>query len=144
MLRMSLANLLQAIPHQQLIVRCSEDRRGHVHQDADPAVDREGALPEKDGGDDACAEVTGEVGADAVSGEAPHHDGIGDADREGHRDGRDKRVRGVEARPDDDADEAVHKEFLEEDVALVGLVGVGEGAKNTGDAAVEGRRAVGL
>ena len=143
-LGVAFADLLQAVAHEEFVVGGGEDGGGDVDEDADPRVDGEGALAEEDGGDDAGAEVTGEVGGDGVAGEAPDHDGVGDADGEGDGDGGDEGVGRVEAGPDDDADEAVDEELLEEEVALVGLVGVGEGAEDAGDAAVEGRRAVRL
>lgn len=137
MLGMPLANLLQAIPHQQLVIGSRKNRCGHVNEDTDLAIHGEGVLPEKDGGCNARTEATSQVGADAVAGEAPHHDGVGNADGEGDRDGGDERVGGVEAGPDDNANEAVQKEFLEEEVALVRLIGIREGAEDAGDAAVE-------
>ena len=139
---MALADLLQAVPHQKLIVARGEDGRGDVDQDRDPGVGGEGALAEEDGRHDARAEIPGQVRRDGVAAEAPHHDGVGDADGEGDRDGRDEGVGRVEARPDHDPDEAVDEELLEEEIALVRLIGVGERAEDAGDAAVEGRRAV--
>ena len=143
-LGVALADLLQAVAHEELVVARSEDGGRDVDEDTDPRVGREGALAEEDGGDDAGAQVPGEIGGDGVAGEAPDHDGVGDADGEGDGDGGDEWIRRVEAGPDDDADEAVDEELLEEEEALIGLVGVGEGAEDAGDAAVEGRRAVGL
>jgi hypothetical protein len=139
---MPLANLLQAIPHQQLVVARREDGRGHVHQDADPRIHGEGVAAEKDGRYDARAKVTSEISGDGIGREAPHHNGVGDADGEGDRDGRYERVGGVEASPDDDADEAVDEEFLEEEVALVRLICIGECAEDARHAAVKGGSAV--
>ena len=140
MLRMTLANLLQAISHQQLIVARREDRCRHVHQNTNPRIRGKGVGAEEDGSYDTRAEVTGEIGGDGVSCEAPDHDRVGDADSKGYRDRGDEGVCRVKARPDHDTDEAVDEEFLEEDIALVRLVGIWKGAEDARHAAVEGSR----
>ncbi|KAL9107398.1 MAG: hypothetical protein Q9227_007682 [Pyrenula ochraceoflavens] len=140
MIRVAFLDLLQAIADQELVVGRGEDGGGDVDQDRNPGVrvvKGEGFLAEEDGGHDAGAQVTREVCGDGVGGEAPDHDAVGETDGEGDADGGDEGVGGVEAGPDDDADEAVDEEFLEEEVALVGLVGVGEDAEDGGGAAVE-------
>ena len=141
---MALANLLQTISHQQLIVACREYRRLYVHQNTNPRIRRKGVRAEEDGSYDARAEVTGEIGGDGVSCEAPDHDGVGNADGEGYRNGGDEGVCRVKARPNHDTDEAVDEEFLEEDVTLVRLVGIWKGTEDARHTAVEGRRAVRL
>ena len=137
--RMARLDLLQAVPHQELVVARGEDGGGDVDQDGDPrvaVVGGEDAAAEKRGGRHAGAEVTGQVGGDGVAGEAPHHGGVGEADGEGDGGRGDEGVGRVQARPDHDADVAVHEELLEEEEALVGLVGVGDHAGDAGDAAV--------
>lgn len=121
--RMPLANRTQTIPHQKLIIPRREDGRGDIHQDGDPAIVEigEGFAAEEDGGDDAGAQVTGEVGADGDVGEAPDHGAVGQADGEGRADGGDERVGRVEVGPDDDADEGVDEEFGEEEEAEVSI-----------------------
>ena len=52
------------------------------------------------------------------------HDGISETNGKGDGDGRNEWVGGVQAGPDHDADERVDEELLEEEVALIGLVGV--------------------
>lgn len=102
MLRVALANLLQTVPYQKLIVARRKDGRRHVHQNRDPwvaVVEGEGFATEEDCGDDARAEVTGQVGRDGVHGKAPDHGCVGEADGEGDRDGGDEGVGGVEAGP---------------------------------------------
>ena len=141
---MALANLPQTISHQQLIVACREYRRRYVHQNTNPRIGRKGARAEEDGSYNARAEVTGEIGGDGVSCEAPDHNGVGDADGEWYGNGGDEGVCRVKARPDHDADEAVDEEFLEEEVTLVCLVGIWKRAEDARHAAVEGRRAVRL
>ena len=80
----------------------------------------------ENGSDNPRAEVTREVGADGDVGESPDHDCVGEADGEGCAGGGDEGVGGVKDGPDHDADEGIDEEFDEEEVAEVGLVGVGE------------------
>lgn len=144
MTSMAFPNLVQTIPHQKLIVPRRENRRGDINKNTDPGVavvEGEGLAPEEDGGHYARAEVTGEVRGDGVDGEAPDHGRVGEADGEGDGDGGDERVGRVQARPDDDADEAVDEELLEEQEALVRLVGVRKHAEDGGGPAVEHGRA---
>lgn len=123
--RVALADLAQAIPHQELVVARREERRGHVDQDGDPAVVHvaEGLAAEEDGGHDARAQVAGEVGGDGDVGEAPDHGGVREADGERGAGRGDERVRRVETGPDDDADVGVDEEFGQEEVAEVSADG---------------------
>lgn len=117
--RMPLPNLTQTIPHQKLIVRRREQRRRHIHQYRYPTVIqiRKGFAAEKYGGDNAGAEVTGQVGGDGDVGEAPDHAAVGEADGVRGAGGGDEGIGWVEAGPDDDADEGVDEEFGEEEIA---------------------------
>jgi len=145
MLGVSLVDLLQTVPHEELVVACGEQCGRDVDEDRNPGVAVgicEGLLPEKDGGHDTCAEISGQIGGKRVAGEPPDHDRVSDADGERHTLGADERIGGIQARPDHDSDVAVHEEFLEEEVALVVLICVGEGAENAGNAAVVDRRAM--
>lgn len=58
-----LPNQIQTIPHQELIVPRREQGSRHVDQDGDPrvVVVGEDFAAEEDGGDDAGAQVTGEI-----------------------------------------------------------------------------------
>lgn len=144
-LRMPTVYLLQAISHEELVVPRGEDGRRDIDEDADPrvpVVEREGLLAEEDGRDHSRAQVPCQVRRDGIPREPPDHGRVCDADREGDRHGADERVRRVQARPDDDADVAVHKPFLQKQVSLVRLVWVRERAENTGHAAVVHRGAV--
>lgn len=137
--------LLQAVPHEELVVARGEDGGGDVDEDADPGVavvKGEGLLAEEDGGDHPRAQVPGQVRGDGVARETPDHGRVRDADRKGDRHGADERVGRVQARPDDDADVAVDEPLLHEQVTLVGLVRVGERAEDAGHAAVVHRGAV--
>lgn len=111
--RMPLPNNLQAIPHKELIVPRREQRRRHINQDGDPGVILvgEGLATEEYRGDDARAQVTGEIGGDGYAGEAPDHSGVGETYGEGDGDGGYEGVGGVQARPEYDADEGVDEEF---------------------------------
>ena len=125
--RMSAVDLLQTVADEELIVSCREKRGGDINQNADPAVsvvEREGLAAEKDGRHNASAQITSEVGGDGVAGEAPDHDSIRQADGEGDTRCRDEGIRGIETGPDHDPDEAVDEELLEEQISLVGLVGI--------------------
>lgn len=139
MLCMALVNLLQAVSHQELVVACGEDRGGDVDQNRDPRVRagvRESLAAKEDGGDDPSAKIPGEIRRDRVSGEAPDHRGVRDADGKRNRLRADERICGIKARPDDDTDVAVNEELLEEQETLVGLVRVWERAQDAGDATV--------
>lgn len=63
------------------MVRRREERGRHVDQDADPGavLVAKGLVAEEDGGDDARAQVTSQVSADAGVGQAPSNDGVGEA-----------------------------------------------------------------
>ena len=119
--RMALANLAQTVPHQKLVIRRREQRRGHVDQDRDPAVLHvaEGFAAEEDRRHDPRAEVAGQVRGDGDVGEAPYHGGVGEPDGEGRAGGGDEGVRRVETGPDDDPDVGVDEEFGQEEVAEV-------------------------
>lgn len=147
MLGMAGMDLLQAVPHEELVVSGCEDGGGHVDQDGNPGITveiREGLLTEEDGGHDTRTQIPGQVGGNGVASEAPDHNRVGDANSKWHRDGADKGVCRVQARPDDDADVAVDKEFLEEEISLVGLGGVGKWTEDTGHATVVHRSTMGL
>lgn len=133
------ANLLQAVPHQHLVVGGREQRGGYGNEDADPGVVVIGkGLPaEEDGGHDACAQVTRHVCADGDVRKAPDHCAVHEADGPGSDLGRDERIGRVQARPDDDADVRVDEEFDEEQVTEVCLCGAREGAEDAGGPAVE-------
>lgn len=125
--RMPLANLTQAIPHQQLIVPRREQRRRHIDQDGDPAVIHvaERFAAEEDGRHDPRSEITGQVRGDGDVGKAPDHGGVCEADGERGPGGGDEGVGRVETGPDYDADVGVDEEFGQEEVAEVsGRVGV--------------------
>lgn len=114
-------NLLQAIPHQKLIIRRREQRRRHINQDGNPAVIQitERFTTEEDGGHDSSTQVTSQVRGDGNVGESPDHGCVGETDGEGSGGGGYEGVGGVEARPDHDADVGVYEEFCEEEVAEV-------------------------
>jgi hypothetical protein len=81
---MSMANLTQTIPHQELVVRRSEEGCGNVDQNCDPGIVlvRESFAPEENGGHHPCTEITREIGGNGDVGEAPDHIGVGEADDE--------------------------------------------------------------
>ena len=118
---MSPRNLLQAIPHQKLIIRRREQRRRHVNQDGNPAVIQitKRFAAEEDSGHDSGTQVTSQVRGDGNVGETPDHGCVGETDGEGGGGGGYEGVGGVEARPDYDADVGVYEEFCEEEVAEV-------------------------
>lgn len=82
---------------------------------------------EEDGRDDATAEITREVGADAVPAKAPDHAAVREADGVGGRVRGDEGVGGIEGGPDDERNVGVDEELDEEEIAQVGLVGRGDG-----------------
>lgn len=90
--RMALANNQERIPHQELIVRRRKERRGHVDQDPDGRVVhvRKDVTAPKHGGDDARAQVAGEVRGNGYVGEAPDHVAVGKADEKGCGSGGDE------------------------------------------------------
>ena len=122
--RGSLPQLLQTVAHEEFVVARREERGGHIDQDCDPAVvvEREDLAAKEDGGDDAAAEITRQVGADGGPTETPYHIPVGETDGVGGGGGRDEGVGGIEGSPDDEADEAVDKELDEEKVAQVRLI----------------------
>lgn len=71
--RRALAQLLQRVAHEQLVVARREERGRHVDQDRDPAVVvvAEGAAAEENGRDAAAAQVARQVRRDGDVGEAP-------------------------------------------------------------------------
>ena len=119
-------NLLQAIPHQKLIIRRREQRCRHINQDGNPAIIQitKCLASEEDSGNDSSAQVTSQVRGDGNVGETPDHGCVGETDGEGGGGGGYEGVGGVEAGPDYDADVGVYEEFGEEEVAEVagGLV----------------------
>ena len=114
-------NLLQAIPHQELIIGRREQRRRYVNQNGNPAVIQitKRLTTEEDSGHDTRAQVTSQVRGDGNVGETPDHGCVGETDSEGSGGGGYERVGRVEARPDYDADVGVYEEFCEEEVAEV-------------------------
>lgn len=89
MRRVACGDLLQRIPHQHLIVRSREDGGWDVDQNGDPGIVLigENFSAEEDGGDDASAQVSGQVGRDGDTGEAPDHTRVGQTDDERYADG---------------------------------------------------------
>lgn len=90
MLSMTLANLLQAVTHEELIVACGEDRCWNVNKDGDPRVMVVGEsckssvssrtmsglhtfASKEYGCDDSCAQISCKVGGDRDIDEAPDH-----------------------------------------------------------------------
>ena len=122
--RVPAPDLLQAVPHQELVVARREEGRGDVDQDGDPrvVVVAEDLAAEEDGRHDASPQVTREVRADRVAAEAPDHVAVREADGVRHALGGDERVSRVETGPYHQTDEAVDEEFDEEEVAFVRLV----------------------
>ena len=110
---MPLRNLLQAIPHQKLIIPRREKRRRHVNQDGNPAVIQitKRFTTEEDSGHDSGTQVTSQVRGDGNVGETPDHGCVGETDGEGDGGGGYEGVGWVEARPDYDADVGVYEEF---------------------------------
>ena len=102
---MTLTNLLQAIPHQHLIVASCEYRGWYIHQDCDPTVlfVGEGLTTEEDGGYNTGAKVTGHIGADGDVSKTPNHNPICQADNEGDGSRRNEGVRGIESSPNYDS-----------------------------------------
>lgn len=78
--RFPLPDPLQTVPHDHLVIPRRKNRCGHIDQDRNPAIVSEAedlATAEEDGGDDARAQVTRQVGADGDIGEAPDHGRVG-------------------------------------------------------------------
>lgn len=113
MRRMPPRNLLQAIPHQKLIIRRREKGRRHIHQDGNPAIIQitKGFAAEEDGGNDSRSQITSEVRGDGNVGETPDHGCVGETDGEGGGCGGHEGVGWVKACPDYDADVGVYEEF---------------------------------
>lgn len=98
---------------------------------------REGFLAEENGSDHACPEISGCVGRDGVNSESPNHASVCETNGERDRDRRDEWIGGVETRPDDQSDKAIHHEFLEEQMSLIRLVRVRERTEDTSRTAIE-------
>lgn len=144
--RGTLSDLLQTVAHDELVEASGRQRGRDVDEDTDGGVGHvaKSVAAEENCGDDARAQVTGEVGGDGDARETPDHDGVSEADGEGGGGRGDEGVGRVEAGPDDHADVEVDEEFDEEEEAVglregfrVGWGTRGEDAEDAGGTAVE-------
>lgn len=79
---MALRDGLEGVSLNGLIDDRSEDGSGDVDEDGNGSVGVEGVAAVENGGDDARAQVTRQVGGDGDVCKAPDHVGVGDADYE--------------------------------------------------------------
>ena len=118
---MPFPNLIQAIPHQKLIIPRRKQRGRHIDQNRNPTIIQisETFPAEEYGGHDTRAKISGEVRGDSDVGKGPDHGAISEAYGEGRTGGGNEWVGRIEACPDHEADVGVYEEFGEEEVAEI-------------------------
>lgn len=129
---MARLNNVKAILHHKLV-----ESSGHHHgRDADQDTNgrvvliSERLTPKEDGGHDSRTQVSRHVHAQRIGSKAPCHGAVSQANNKGSNSRRDKWVGRVDARPDDETDEAVAEELGKEDISHR-LVRVGKRAQDT-------------
>ena len=129
---------MQTVPHEELIIRSSEDGCRDVDQDRDPrvaVVDAESLTTKEDSCDNTGTKIPGQIGRECIACETPYHRGVNQTDGEGNALRGHEWIGRVQACPDEDTDVTVNKEFLEEEEACR-LTCVGVRAEDTGNTTV--------